>query len=61
MTTIDPELLQILVCPACRVAVRQSDDSRLVCGDCGRVYPVRDGIPVMLLEEASGGKGADSG
>ena len=49
---IDPKLLQILVCPACRVAVRPTDPSGLECGGCGRIYPVRDGIPVMLVEEA---------
>ena len=50
---IDPELLRILVCPACRVAVRPSSGSGLECDDCGRVYPLRDGTPVMLLEEAA--------
>ena len=58
---IDPELLQILVCPACRTAVRPSGETALECGDCGRIYPVRDAIPVMLLEEAAtpGGEGRD--
>ena len=51
---IDPELLEILICPDCRGAVREVEDATgLECGACGRVYPVRDGIPVMLVEEAS--------
>lgn len=53
---IDPELLEILVCPECRVAVRPVADSGLRCDGCDRVYPVRDGIPVMLVEEASAPK-----
>ncbi|MEE8411831.1 MAG: Trm112 family protein [Acidobacteriota bacterium] len=51
---IDPELLEILICPDCREAVRELDQERgLECTGCGRIYPVRDGIPVMLVEEAS--------
>jgi uncharacterized protein YbaR (Trm112 family) len=48
---IDKELLEILACPACRAPVVQRDD-RLVCTSCGRRYPIRDGIPVMLIDEA---------
>lgn len=48
---IDPKLLEILACPACKTAVKEEGD-RLVCTTCGRRFPVRDGIPVMLLEEA---------
>ena len=48
---IAPELLEILVCPLCRAEVRPEAD-RLVCVSCARRYPVRDGIPVMLPEEA---------
>jgi uncharacterized protein YbaR (Trm112 family) len=51
---IDARLLAILVCPACRGKVRPvSQEDRIACEACGRVYPVRDGIPVMLVEEAS--------
>ena len=50
---IDPKLLEILACPACKTAVRL-DGERLVCTQCGRRYPIRDGIPVMLVEEAEG-------
>ena len=51
---IDPRLVAILVCPACRSAVRVLEGDRgIECAGCGRVYPVRDGIPVMLVEEAT--------
>ena len=48
---IDNELLEILACPLDKQPVRLEDD-RLVCTDCGRRYPIRDGIPVMLIDEA---------
>ena len=48
---IDPALLELLACPACKTPVREEGE-RLVCAQCGRRYPVRDGIPVMLIEEA---------
>ena len=48
---IDPKLLEILACPACKTAVKL-DGERLICTQCGRRYPIRDGIPVMLVEEA---------
>ena len=50
---IDPELLDILICPACKGAVRPVDEeSGLACSDCGRVYPIKDGIPVLIVDEA---------
>lgn len=48
---IDPKLLEILVCPACKHKIREEGD-RLVCESCARRYPIRDGIPVMLIDEA---------
>lgn len=53
---IDPRLLDLLACPVCHVAVAETDGG-LRCGGCGRVYPIRDGIPVMLVEEASAPSG----
>ncbi len=53
---IDPTLLELLACPACKTAVREEGEW-LVCVSCGRRYPVREGIPVMLVEEAEGPKG----
>jgi uncharacterized protein YbaR (Trm112 family) len=47
---ISEELLAILVCPACRTKVLL-EDNMLVCHGCGRKYPIRDGIPIMLIEE----------
>jgi len=48
---IDKELLEIMACPACKAPVVQEND-RIVCTSCGRRYPIRDGIPVMLVDEA---------
>ena len=48
---IAPELLSILACPADHAPVRD-ETTHLVCTSCGRRYPVRDGIPVMLVDEA---------
>ena len=53
MSVIDPKLLEILACPACRSDVVLNDENRLVCVQCRRAYPIRDGIPVMLIDEAS--------
>jgi len=51
---ISKELLAILVCPLCRKPVcLLADESGLKCGECKRVYPIRDDIPVMLPEEAT--------
>jgi len=50
---IDPQLLKILACPACKTDVKLEGE-RLVCVSCARRFPIRDGIPVMLLEEAEG-------
>ena len=58
--SIDPRLLEIVICPACHGDLRQNDaGDGLECLKCGRVYPVRDGIPVMLVEEASPPPGDD--
>lgn len=51
MAQLDRELLSILACPVDRAPVREEGD-RLVCESCGRRYPVRDGIPVMMVDEA---------
>ncbi|MBU6390623.1 MAG: Trm112 family protein [Planctomycetes bacterium] len=48
---ITKELLEILACPLCKTDVRLEDD-RIVCTKCGRRYPIRDDIPVMLIDEA---------
>ncbi|HSD49352.1 MAG TPA: Trm112 family protein [Actinomycetota bacterium] len=51
--TLDPELLEILVCPNDRGEVEYIEAEQvIVCATCGYRYPVRDGIPVMLIDEA---------
>jgi len=51
---IDAELLAILACPACKTeVVLVKDGTALKCHTCHRVYPIRDDIPVMLIDEAT--------
>jgi len=51
---IPKDVLAMLVCPVCKKPVHAfPDDSGYKCEACRRVYPVRDGIPVMLSEEAT--------
>ncbi|CBE68611.1 MAG: Trm112 family protein [Candidatus Methylomirabilis oxygeniifera] len=53
---IDKELLEILACPACKAEVVLDEPAvRIVCTACGRRYPIRDDIPVMLIDEAEAG------
>jgi uncharacterized protein YbaR (Trm112 family) len=53
VSLIDPLLKSILVCPADGGDLTEDEPaSRLVCDTCRRRYPVRDGIPVMMIEEA---------
>jgi len=60
---ISQELLEILVCPLCKAPVKMTgDQSGLKCGECHRVYPIKDDIPVMLIDEARIDEaGADAG
>jgi uncharacterized protein YbaR (Trm112 family) len=48
---VDPELLAILACPLDKQPVTRQGNY-LVCQECQRHYPIRDGIPVMLIDEA---------
>ncbi len=51
--TIDKKLLSILVCPVSKAPLEyDSDRQELVCKASGLAYPIRDGIPVMLENEA---------
>lgn len=51
--TIDPKLLEILVCPVTRGALTYDRDAQeLISQGAGLAYPIRDGIPIMLPEEA---------
>jgi hypothetical protein len=49
---IDPALLEILACPEDHHAPVREQGEFLVCTECGKRYPVKDGIPVMLPDEA---------
>jgi uncharacterized protein YbaR (Trm112 family) len=52
---IDPTLAEVLVCPVDKQDLTEDVAAqRLECTECGRRYPVRDGIPIMLVEEAEG-------
>jgi uncharacterized protein YbaR (Trm112 family) len=55
---IDPQLLEILACPVCKTEVRLEGNG-LICVQCQRRYPIQHGIPVMLPEEAEGGRDAE--
>ena len=51
---VDKSLIELLVCPACRADIEYKDRRNLIiCTGCGLQYPVRDNIPVMLVEEAT--------
>jgi uncharacterized protein len=50
---ISKDLLEILVCPLCKAPVELlAEENGLKCPQCKRVYPIRDDIPVMLVDEA---------
>jgi hypothetical protein len=52
--SLAPQLLAILVCPKCKGALEYREATAvLVCSRCRLAYPVRDDIPVMLIDEAS--------
>jgi len=48
---IDENLLHLLACPACQAQVELKKD-KIICTSCGRVYPIVDGIPVLLADQA---------
>ena len=50
---LDPVLLDILVCPDCKGSLTvYYDNEELICNACGLIYPVRNDIPIMLVDEA---------
>jgi uncharacterized protein YbaR (Trm112 family) len=54
VVAVDQRLLEILVCPDCHATVTYKDRRKvIVCDRCGLKYPVVDGIPVMLVDEAT--------
>ncbi|MFP5239065.1 MAG: Trm112 family protein [Acidobacteriota bacterium] len=51
--SISPQLLEILACPKCKGALAPAAQGEgLACAACGVVYPIREDIPIMLVEEA---------
>ena len=51
---VDAELLEILACPNCKTPVKLvHNGAGLKCDSCKRVYPIKDDIPVMLIDEAT--------
>ena len=53
MAIIDEQLLDILVCPVTKKPLYLNEDTHeLICEESGLAYPIKDGIPVMLPEEA---------
>jgi len=50
---IDKQLLEILACPKCKADVKLEGD-KIICtnAECGLKYPIKDGIPIMLIDEA---------
>jgi uncharacterized protein YbaR (Trm112 family) len=51
--TISKELLEILACPKCKgeIILNETEDG-LICNHCKLLYEIRDGIPIMLIDEA---------
>ncbi len=59
---ISKELLDILACPKCKEPVRlEEDNTGLACDACQLRYPIRDDIPVMLIDEAEPLAGSGDG
>jgi uncharacterized protein YbaR (Trm112 family) len=50
---IDLKLLEILACPVCRKPLVLHGEDRLKCNECKRVYPIRNGIPILIEHEAT--------
>ena len=50
--TLDKQLLEIVRCPACRAVFAEPTDDELTCTGCGNIYPIRNGVPLLLVDEA---------
>ena len=51
--SISKELLDILACPKCKGSISLNDSNDgLICAQCRLLYEIRDGIPIMLIDEA---------
>ena len=51
--TFPKDLLDVLACPVCKTSLQLKGDLALRCSNCSRVYPIRDGIPILLAQEAT--------
>ncbi len=50
---VDPDLLAILACPSCKTPITLvKNGSALKCATCRRVFPIKDDIPILLIDEA---------
>ncbi|MEZ5958465.1 MAG: Trm112 family protein [Hyphomonadaceae bacterium] len=53
MSDVDPKLLEVLICPSSRKPLRYDRERQELISDSARLaYPVRDGVPIMLIDEA---------
>lgn len=53
MAAVDPKLLEILVCPLTKSALKYDQQAQELISETAKLaYPIRDGIPIMLVEEA---------
>jgi uncharacterized protein YbaR (Trm112 family) len=50
---INEAVLRLLACPACHAGLAHTDAETVLCIGCGRRYPIRDGLPVLLVSDAS--------
>ena len=50
--TLDAQLVELIRCPSCRSRFAPEQDDELTCTGCGLVYPNRNGVPVLLVDEA---------
>jgi len=51
-STIDDNALRMLACPVCHAALALLNEQTVLCTGCGRHYPMRDGLPVLLADAA---------
>ncbi|MEP0823497.1 MAG: Trm112 family protein [Ignavibacterium sp.] len=52
---LKPELLELLCCPVCKSDLRYDQAAQtLTCTSCARVYPIKDDIPIMLVDDDAG-------
>lgn len=59
---IDKDLLEILACPACKGDIEyDQENQRFICYKCKKVYPIKGGIPIMLIDEAEDLSKAEGG